>query len=73
MENNGYDLDLANNAVALGEGDLVAFGRRIIVNPDRVERIAQNLELNELDSETLYGGGAAGYTDYPAHKAIFTA
>lgn len=53
MENNGYDLDLANNAVALGEGDLVAFGRRIIVNPDRVERIAQNLELNELDPETL--------------------
>lgn len=65
MVNNGYDLALATSAVADGKADLVAFGRPFISNPDLVERLRRGAPLNELDRATLYGGGAAGYTDYP--------
>jgi N-ethylmaleimide reductase len=30
-----------------------------------VQRLQQNAPLNEIHRETLYGGGAKGYTDYP--------
>jgi N-ethylmaleimide reductase len=73
MANNGYDLDLATNAVVSGEVDLVAFGRPFIANPDLVERFARNSDLNDLDPQTLYGGGAAGYTDYPAQNVTLAA
>jgi N-ethylmaleimide reductase len=46
--------------------DLVAFGRPFIANPDLVRRLKQDAPLNPLDKDTLYGGGAKGYTDYPA-------
>ncbi|HNH44238.1 MAG TPA: hypothetical protein PK633_09150, partial [Agitococcus sp.] len=29
-------------------------------------RLQQNAPLNQLNPATLYGGGAEGYTDYPA-------
>jgi N-ethylmaleimide reductase len=64
MVNNAYDLALAEQAVAQG-ADLVAFGRPYIANPDLVERLRQGAPLNAVVKETLYGGGAAGYTDYP--------
>ena len=67
MVNNGYGKPLAEEA--LGEGaDLVAFGRAYIANPDLVERLRANAPLNEPDKSTFYGGGAKGYTDYPALK-----
>ena len=65
MVNNGYDLPLAETAVAEGD-DLVAFGRPFIANPDLVRRLREKAPLNTLDKATLYGGGAKGYTDYPA-------
>jgi 2,4-dienoyl-CoA reductase-like NADH-dependent reductase (Old Yellow Enzyme family) len=37
-----------------------------MANPDLVVRLRTGTELNEVDPDTLYGGGAAGYTDYPA-------
>ena len=46
--------------------DLVAFGRAFISNPDLVERLKTGAPLNALNPATLYGGGAEGYTDYPA-------
>ena len=64
MVNNGYDRALAEAALANG-ADIVAFGRPFIANPDLVERLKQNAPLNELNRDTLYGGGAKGYTDYP--------
>ena len=64
MVNNNYDRPMADQAVAEGD-DLVAFGRPFISNPDLVERLKQNAPLNELNRDTLYGGGAKGYTDYP--------
>ncbi|MFT0532949.1 alkene reductase [Castellaniella hirudinis] len=65
MVNNGYDLALAEQAVASGAADLVAFGRPFISNPDLVERLRQGAALNPGDRDTYYGGGEHGYTDYP--------
>ncbi len=70
MANNGYDRGLAVEAVAGGAADLVAFGRPFIANPDLVERLRRDAPLNELDRDTLYGGSAKGYTDYPTMTDI---
>jgi N-ethylmaleimide reductase len=51
--------------VAKGEADLVAFGKPFISNPDLVERLRVDAPLAALNRDTLYGGSAAGYTDYP--------
>ncbi len=69
IANNGYDRQMAIGAVARGEADLVAFGRPFIGNPDLVQRLRQNAPLNPLKQALLYGGGAEGYTDYPALSA----
>ncbi len=66
MANNGYDLALAQDALHAGRADLIAFGRPFIANPDLVARLRAGAALAELDRDTLYGGGAHGYTDYPA-------
>ena len=68
MVNNAYDKALAEAALAHG-ADIVAFGRPFIANPDLVARLKANAPLNEVNRATLYGGGAEGYTDYPALSA----
>ncbi|MBV5290953.1 MAG: alkene reductase [Curvibacter lanceolatus] len=64
MVNNGYTRELADAAVA-GGADIVAFGRPFIANPDLVERLRRNGPYNEGNRATYYGGGEAGYLDYP--------
>ncbi len=66
MANNGYDFALASQVLAAGSADLIAFGKPFISNPDLVERLKTGAPLNEWDKATFYGGGAKGYTDYPA-------
>lgn len=63
--NMGYSADEAEQAVANQQLDAVAFGVPFIANPDLVERLAVNVELNEADPNTFYLGGEKGYTDYP--------
>ena len=63
--NNGYDLALAKRRLAEGKVDAVAFGRPFIGNPDLVRRLRENLPLVDAPRETYYGGGAAGYIDWP--------
>ena len=65
MVNNGYDLPMAKDAMEEG-ADLVAFGKAYIANPDLVARLKAGGPFNEPDKSTFYGGGAKGYTDYPA-------
>jgi len=65
MVNNGYDLAMAEAAVAEGRADLVAFGKAFIANPDLSLRLRQGAPLNNVNRDTLYGGGTAGYLDYP--------
>ena len=68
MVNNGYDKPLAEEALKEGD-DLVAFGKPFISNPDLVRRLREGAPLNTWDKNTFYGGGAKGYTDYPALEA----
>lgn len=70
MVNNGYDRDLAIETVKNGSADLVAFGKPFIANPDLVRRLEENAPLNTPDQATFYGGGAQGYTDYPALENV---
>jgi N-ethylmaleimide reductase len=65
MVNSGYTLERAEEVLSKGLADLVAFGRSFISNPDLPERLQMGLPLTRPDHLTFYGGGAAGYTDYP--------
>ncbi|MDH0613941.1 MULTISPECIES: alkene reductase [unclassified Agrobacterium] len=66
IANNGYDRESAIEAVESGKVDAVAFGKAFIANPDLVRRLKNDAPLNEPNQPTFYGGGAEGYTDYPA-------
>ena len=66
IANNGYNFKLANEVLDKNKADLIAFGKLFISNPDLVERLKLGAPLNEFDKSTFYGGGAKGYTDYPA-------
>ncbi len=61
----GYDHERAEHDLQRDAGDLVAFGKPFLANPDLVERYRQNAELNEPDQSTFYTPGPKGYTDYP--------
>lgn len=68
--NGGYDAERANAVLAAGKADAVSFGRPYIPNPDLVERYAQNAPLNPMgDPAVVYGGGDAGYIDFPTLNA----
>ncbi|OSX62206.1 hypothetical protein POSPLADRAFT_1143778 [Postia placenta MAD-698-R-SB12] len=61
----GFERD---SALAHSEetGDLIAFGRAYIANPDLPTRLAKNWPLNKGSRETYYiPMSAEGYTDYP--------
>lgn len=70
IANNGFTRDLAISHVADGKADLVSFGRPYIANPDLVTRLEKDAPLNKADSDTFYGGGAEGYTDYPTLEEV---
>jgi len=55
-----------------GLGEMIAFGRGYIANPDLVERIRTGSELNPQRPEGYYGATAEGYTDYPTINEIAT-
>jgi N-ethylmaleimide reductase len=61
-----YDVAKAERLLAAGLVDAAAFGRPFIANPDLPARLLSRAQLNEPNFETFYGGGARGYTDYPA-------
>lgn len=66
MANAGYDLEAGRRAVERGEADLVSYARLFLANPDLPRRFREGATLNDPDPDTFYGGGAEGYTDYPA-------
>lgn len=62
----GYTRDLAIEAVAQGDADLVSFGRLFISNPDLVLRLEHNAPLTKYVRATFYTQDpVVGYTDYP--------
>ncbi|HEX2525161.1 MAG TPA: alkene reductase [Geminicoccus sp.] len=66
VANENFDQAAAEDVLAKGEADAVAFGKAFIANPDLPRRLAERVALNAWDSSTFYAGGAKGYTDYPA-------
>ena len=64
-----FNGDSAAQMINEGYADAIAFGRYFISNPDLPERLRTAHELTPYDRATFYGGGAVGYTDYPAMEA----
>jgi N-ethylmaleimide reductase len=60
----GYDTLRANTDLDAQKGDLVAFGRPFISNPDLVSKLQSGAELTPPDMATFYTPGEKGYTDY---------
>ncbi len=60
----GYDLARANADLDANRGDLVAFGRPFIANPDLARDLETGRALTAPDSGTFYAAGEKGYTDY---------
>jgi len=63
--NMGYTRDEANETIASGKADAVAFGTSFLANPDLPARFKAGAELNEPDPNTFYTPGPDGYIDYP--------
>ena len=61
----GFDHGSAEQALLDGRGDLVAFGRPFLANPDLVARMQEDAPMNTPDPATFYVPGPKGYTDYP--------
>jgi N-ethylmaleimide reductase len=51
--------------VKTGLADLVPVGKMALANPDLVTRLQKKAPLNQPNPATFFGGGAAGFTDYP--------
>ncbi len=65
MLNVGIAASHGEQLLQQGLGELIAFGREYIANPDLVERMRQGRSLNPQRPESYYGATAEGYTDYP--------
>ncbi|KAG7394990.1 12-oxophytodienoate reductase 1 [Phytophthora boehmeriae] len=65
----GYTRAEAIKSIEEDAADFVVFGRDFIANPDLVERLRLDAELNEQDMKTFYPAPDVpyekGYTDYP--------
>jgi len=60
----GYDAARANADLDAQKGDLVAFGRPFISNPDLVVKLQSGAALTPPDMSTFYTPGEKGYTDF---------
>lgn len=65
----GLDKAKAEAELQAGHGELAAFGRPFIGNPDLVERLQHDLPLAEFDATKLYTADADGFTTYTKAEA----
>ena len=70
LANLRYTAAEADEAIAAGQFDAIAFGTAYIANPDLPERIRAGAPLNVPNPSTFYKPGPEGYTDYPYMKVI---
>jgi 2,4-dienoyl-CoA reductase-like NADH-dependent reductase (Old Yellow Enzyme family) len=66
IANEKFTLELAQQVLAAGEADAIAWGQLFIANPDLPRRFATNAPLNAPVPSTFYARGETGYTDYPS-------
>lgn len=64
----GLTKESAEQALQEGKGELAAFGKPFISNPDLVTRMKEGIELADFDPNTFYTPGEKGYTDYAFAK-----
>jgi 2,4-dienoyl-CoA reductase-like NADH-dependent reductase (Old Yellow Enzyme family) len=60
---NDFAIDIAEKT-----GNLMAFGRAFIANPDLPERLRNGYELNKYNRATFYRHDSIGYIDYPFYE-----
>jgi 2,4-dienoyl-CoA reductase-like NADH-dependent reductase (Old Yellow Enzyme family) len=65
IANEQFTRETAEQTIAAGEADAVAFGQLFIANPDLPRRFELNAPLNKPDQTTFYQPGEKGYIDYP--------
>ena len=65
IANMGYQAEEAEQGVADGKFDAIAFGTNFLANPDYSERVRVGHALNTPDPDTFYTKKSKGYTDYP--------
>src|SRR5471030_2840236 len=63
----GFTRESAQDIVARGDADLVAFGRHFSSNPDLPERLKHNLPLNHYKRDAFWGGDESGYNDFATY------
>ncbi|WP_179402140.1 alkene reductase [Burkholderia guangdongensis] len=66
IANEKFTLETAQQALARGDADAIAWGQLFIANPDLPRRFALDAPLNKPVPATYYAEGETGYTDYPA-------
>lgn len=62
----GYDKGRAEADLVEGRGELVAFGRPFLGNPNLPDKLRRGAALRDADQATFYTPGEKGYTDYPS-------
>lgn len=60
----GYNAESAEADLVENKGDLVAFGRPFISNPDLVAKLKNKTPLKPSDQTKFYTPGPEGYSDY---------
>jgi len=71
--NCGYTKDTAEERIAEGNADLIAFGRPYITNPDLPERFMNKWPINPSEDMSLwYTPSPEGYTDYMPFSLSFS-
>lgn len=69
IANESLTREAAEQVIAAGEADAVAFGKDFIANPDLPLRLLKQSPLNPARPESFHGYGLSdpvtGYTDYP--------
>ncbi|KAG6819571.1 hypothetical protein H0H93_010630 [Arthromyces matolae] len=72
----GYTRQTAIETAESHEGELVAFGRHYIANPDLPTRLEKNVPLTPYNRKTFYEpkgdqeGAGRGYIDYPFYEDV---
>jgi 2,4-dienoyl-CoA reductase-like NADH-dependent reductase (Old Yellow Enzyme family) len=66
IANEKMDKATAQQVLAAGSADAIAFGKAFIANPDLPRRLQLDAPLNAWKAETFYHPSADGYIDYPA-------
>jgi N-ethylmaleimide reductase len=65
IANFGYNRETGEAELEKGIAKLISYGTLFLANPDLPKRFEFNVELNEPDRATMYGGKDQGYIDYP--------